>query len=401
MRTRKRSTSVIEGRVTMASPTPPAPLPAPRSMTDWLGPRTAKAFAAAGLLDFDLDASSASASRPTSRFGTTRSSIDRDSRSRYAPSRAAFSEAGSSSSWGARSASRAAGYSETPEAMSTPRTVFSSASTAPTSVSASSIAPSELQQLQEKHALETSALLNALADSQRTTKMLREENAQLRDRIQELEDKLADTQVRIQNILYSPSPPAIPPSRSVYSSRYASPSSERRSLSHSRTNSLRPRGDHAPYADARGSPESASHAPEAPYDIAGPSSRRRVSASSSLFASLPSNMSMLMHDEGDMPDSFGGASMHSGSSPAGSPTMVFGRLTGPSGIPKPASRYSHMANKSVSSAGNISPTTVSFSITTGSPGSLNLRPEHERHLGDMPPLDLDASEFDFEGNVLR
>ena len=40
-------------------------------------------------------------------------------------------------------------------------------------------------------------------------------------------------------------------------------------------------------------------------------------------------------------------------------------------------------------------------MTTSSPGSLNLRPEHERHLGDMPPLDLDADDFDFEGGVLR
>ena len=84
-------------------------------MADWLGPRTAKAFAAAGLLDFDKDSPS-SASRPPSRFGPSRSSIDRDSRSRYTPSRMAYSEAGSSSSHGARSGSvsRAAGYSEGP-----------------------------------------------------------------------------------------------------------------------------------------------------------------------------------------------------------------------------------------------------------------------------------------------
>lgn len=410
VRTRKRSTSVIENRVTMTSPTPPAHTP--RSMADWLGPRTAKAFAAAGLLDFDKDApsASASASRPSSRFGTTRSSLDRDSRSRYTPSRTAFSEAGSSSSWGARSGSvsRAAGYSEgmstagpLSEAVSTPRTVFSSASTAATSISASSVVHSEIQLLQEKHALETSALLSALADSQRTTKMLREENGQLRERIQALEDKLADTQERIHNILYS-QPAQIPTARNMYSSRYASPSSsERRSLTHSRTNSLRPRGEQAPYADPRHSPEAS---PEIPYDSMIPlPSRRRASASSSLFASLPSNMSMLMHDDDGAPDSFGGTSHHS-SSPAGSPTMVFGRLTGiPKPVGSPSSRggFSHAANKSVSSAGNVSPTTASFSMTTSSPGSLNLRPEHERHLGDMPPLDLDADDFDFEGGVLR
>ncbi|RPD58644.1 hypothetical protein L226DRAFT_572840 [Lentinus tigrinus ALCF2SS1-7] len=400
IRTRKRSTSVIENRVTPKSPMHPPSVPAPRSMTDWLGPRTAKAFAAAGLLDFEKE-SSVSASRPPSRFGTTRSSIDRDSRSRYTPSRMAFSEAGSSSSWGARSASRAAAYADG-DATSTPRTVFSSASTAATSVSASSM-QSEIQLLQDKHALETSALLGALADSQRTTKMLRDENGELRDRIQMLEDKLADAQERIQQILYSQGP-ALPPN-AMYPKRYGSPaSSGHRSLTHSRNNSLlRARGHPSAYS----SPEPPFTSPETPMDNADgfvPPNRKRMSGTSSVFATLPSNMSMIMQEEGVSPESFGAMSMNS-SSPPGSPTMVYARLNGasPSSIPKaPSSRaYSHRANRSVSSAGNISPTTASFSIMTGSPGSLNLRPEHEQHLGDMTPLDLDADGFEFDGSSLR
>ncbi|EJF58903.1 hypothetical protein DICSQDRAFT_182271 [Dichomitus squalens LYAD-421 SS1] len=411
VRTRKRSTSVIENRVTSTSPShPPVSLPAPRNMADWLGPRTAKAFAAAGLLDFDKDSSPASASRPPSRFGPSRSSIDRDSRSRYTPSRMAYSEAGSSSSYGARSGSisRAAGYSESPsttgpmsETMS-PRTVFSSASTAPTSVSASSL-NSEVQLLQEKHALETSALLSALADSQRTTRMLRDENGQLRERIQMLEDKLADAQERIQAILYS-QPPAVPPNPMYPSKRYGSPasSSDRRLPAHSRTSSF----------VRRSSPGPAFVSPETPYDAASafvPSYRKRASVESSVFATLPSNMSMIMQEEGAPPDTFTAFSQNS-SSPPGSPTMVLARVNAghsPSGYPSipkgPSSRsgYSHAANKSVSSAGNISPTTANFSIMTGSPGSLNLRPEHERHLGDMPPLDLDAEGFEFDDSSLR
>ena len=45
---------------------------------------------------------------------------------------------------------------------------------------------------------------------------------------------------------------------------------------------------------------------------------------------------------------------------------------------------------SVSSAGNVSPTTANFSMNemAGSPRSLYLRPEHELHLGDMASLDL-------------
>ena len=412
IRTRKRSTSVIENSVTAASQMHHAgSVPSPRNMTDWLGPRTAKAFAAAGLLDFDKDPPG-SASRPPSRFATSRSSTDRDSRSRYTPSRMAYSEAGSTSSYGARSGSvsRAAGYSEGvagPMGETSPRTVFSSASTALTSVSASSL-HSEIQQLQDKHALETSALLNALADSQRTTRVLRDENGQLRERIQILEDKLADAQERIQAILYS-QPPAIPPNP-MYSKRYASPgSSERRAFpSHSRKNSfLRARGEPSSYPDLRSSPDAPPAVNLEPAfdatDAFKPPPRKRASGASSVFATLPSNMSMIMQEEGVSPDNFAAFSQGS-SSPPGSPTMVLARVhagSSPStysSIPKPSSRrsFSHMANKSASSAGNISPTTASFSIMTSSPGSLNLRPEHERHLGDMPPLDLDAEDFDFD-----
>ncbi|TFK83496.1 hypothetical protein K466DRAFT_554987 [Polyporus arcularius HHB13444] len=395
VRTRKRSTSVIERGVVHRTPMHPPSLQVPKATTDWLGPRTAKAFAAAGLLDFDGD-SPGSGSRPPSRFGTTRSSIDRDSRSRYTPSRMAYSEAGSSSSWGGRSASRAAGYADR-DATSTPRTVFSSASTAATSVSASSM-QSEIQQLQEKHALESSALLGALADSQRTTRMLREENGQLRDRIQTLEDKLADAQERIQQIIYSQSPP-LPPN-AMYPKHYETPApSGHRSVAHSRHNSLlRTRGHPSTYS----SPETPYTSPETPLDNADgflPPSRKRMSTSSSVFASLPSNMSMIMQEDGASPDAFASMSMNS-SSPPGSPTMVFAR---PGSIPKASSSrgFSHRANMSASTAGSISPTTANFSIMTGSPGSLNLRPEHEQHLGDMTPLDLDTEGFEFEGSLLR
>ncbi|KAH9926623.1 uncharacterized protein BXZ73DRAFT_90907 [Epithele typhae] len=387
-RERPTEYKVIEKPVTMMSP-PPLPSQhhlGPRSVTDWLGPRTARAFAAAGLLDQDGQETSPSA-------------------------------AGSSSSWAQRSISRAAGYPEglsTGEAILSPRTVFSAASTAPTSVSASSLVSAELQLMQEKHAIETSALLNALADSQRTTKMLREENGSLRERIQALEDKLADTQERIQQVLF-PQTSAISQintGRSVYSSLYASPPQTAtpdhglRSASHSRNSSLRPRGDRAPFTDVRTSfdsvraAQSRSRSPLDPRDALPPPSRRRASgSSSSQFASLPSNMSMLMRDE-DPPDSFRDIS------PSGSPTMVYAHLgkgSSPGAHGKPQSRggYSDVANRSMSSAGNVSPTTASFSITTGSPVSLNLRPEHEMHLGDMPPLDLDGEDFSFEHGVLR
>ncbi|KAF4568617.1 hypothetical protein EYR40_009978 [Pleurotus pulmonarius] len=53
---------------------------------------------------------------------------------------------------------------------------------------------------------------------------------------------------------------------------------------------------------------------------------------------------------------------------------------------KNARAHSHH-KRSQSSVGNVSPTTANFSMT-GSPGSLNLRPEDELHLRDMDIMSL-------------
>jgi len=59
----------------------------------------------------------------------------------------------------------------------------------------------------------------------------------------------------------------------------------------------------------------------------------------------------------------------------------------------------HQANASMISGVSISPTTANFSMATGSPGSLFLRPEHEMLLEDMESLDLGARgpEFEMDG----
>jgi len=102
--------------------------PGPRAM-EWLGPRTAKAFAAAGLLDHDPNS-------PGSRFGSVRSLGDHDQRV-LSPSRIAISEAGSvASSWRSGSVSHAMTHSEATchDSASTstgaPRTTRSAESTA-------------------------------------------------------------------------------------------------------------------------------------------------------------------------------------------------------------------------------------------------------------------------------
>ena len=70
--------------------------------------------------------------------------------------------------------------------------------TVPTSIGSPSASPfgffvrekekqkEEIRELKEKHLTETSALLGVLSDSQRTTRMLREENGELRERIDQL-----------------------------------------------------------------------------------------------------------------------------------------------------------------------------------------------------------------------
>lgn len=400
--TRDRSASLTEG-----SPyDPPSKRP-----VDWLGPRTAKAFAAAGLLDGERDTAGPSVSRPGSRFGSTRS--ERDFRSHYAPSRAGFSDIGSSSSWGRRSGSISHTITSseaissgmgTPhsDSASTPRTTFSGASTAPTSISSSSVhrhLQDELSSLQEKHSLETGALLSALADSQRTTRMLREENAQLRDRLQFSEEQLAAIRGELHRAQFALSfnPPSTStlgrsslhrlagqavtePTRRDYSS------SRLQTLLHSSADDLR-----MEKTESRPDiPQQDPIPPRPPLDSASHSSsqRRRYSASSSIFPAPPSNMTMLLHDDGVAPDTAAGYSTAASSSPPPSPTLVLGKP-----LPGTTHQSSHAAHYSLSSAGNISPTTANFSMMTGSPGSLRLQPEHERLLGDMPTLDLCADDY--------
>lgn len=389
--TRTRSSSLDEG-----SPYDP---PTKRPI-DWLGPRTAKAFAAAGLLEGEHEVGAPSASRPGSRFGTSRS--ERDIRSQYAPSRAGFSDLGSSSSWGRRSGSISRNSESvlgTPlsDSASTPRTTFS-ASTAPTSVSSSSMhrhLQDELNSLQEKHALETGALLNALADSQRTTRVLREENAQLRDRLQYAEEQLAAAREELQRQQLSQT--FNPPSTSTLgrSSLYrlaghSATELPRRTYAPSRLQTLlRASADDLLLDEKLAAEETAPKRLSHDSTSYAGSHRRRGSEASSIFLPVPNNMTMLMHDDGPAPEAFGGRSSVSCS--PHSATMVLGQPAPPSKNPY----ASHAPQPSMSSTvGNISPTTACFSMMTGSPGSLRLQPEHEILLGDMPSLDLHASNED-------
>ncbi|KAH9177210.1 hypothetical protein EDB89DRAFT_1844955 [Lactarius sanguifluus] len=337
-RSRNRSLSVGNGnseRVTS---------PAPRAPTEWLGPRTVKAFAAAGLLERDRDPSA-------SRFGSTRSLGDRDQRA-LAPSRLAMSEAGSvASSW--RSASRAMTHSDATTSTSTtgaPRTTRSAESTAPTSISMSrpqSRTPSPqhkghqaaLQAMQDKHATETGTLLAALADAQHIAQSLRTENARLTKRVEDLEAQLVavhHAQLRAQQ----------PLARSVFTRGV-----ERQNSSDALARRWPPPVPALPTHLLPNTPNSRvldlnhledADAEDSTYHGGRVARSRRASGSESVFALPPPNMSMLLQEL-----------------PAGSRR----------------------------SASTVSVTTVGAATDgPGSPRSLFLRPEHELHLGDMGSL---------------
>jgi len=354
--------------------------PGPRAM-EWIGPRTAKAFAAAGLLDHDPNS-------PGSRFGSVRSLGDRDQRA-LAPSRIAMSEAGSvASSWRSGSVSRAMTHSEATghDSASTstgaPRTTRSAESTAPTSISMScpqSRTPSPqhknyqvaLQAMQEKHATETGTLLAALADAQYNAQSLRAENARLVKHIEGLEVDLVDARAQLRAHQYasvgtlaspqlSSSHLQPPLARAVFGrmERQASPDPA------AKTTRRRPtvpipilpgHGHGHGHVHAQGSRvvdlkrlEDADDE-NATYQGGRVAASRRASCTESVFAAPPSNMSMLLQEL-----------------PAGSRRSV----------------------------GSVSMTTAASAPTDapGSPLSLFLRPEHEMHLGDLGSLDMRFTE---------
>jgi hypothetical protein len=347
-RSRNRSLSVGNKGERVASP-------APRTATEWLGPRTAKAFAAAGLLDRDRERD---LNGSASRFGSVRSLGDRDQRA-LAPSRLALSEAGSvASSWRSGSVSRAMTHSDmtaTSTSTGAPRTTRSAESTAPTSISLShpqSRTPSPqhkshqaaLQAMQEKHAMETGTLLAALADAQQIAQSLRTENAKLTLRVDDLEAQLVAThhaQFRAQQQPSQPSQPLPSLARSVFSRI------ERQNSADALARRWPP-PPVPPVLPGRHQQHVLEDEDETYNGRRAVVEARRPSGSESVFALPPSNMSMLLQEQ-----------------PAGS------RRSG--------------SSVSVTTAG--APTDA-----PGSPRSLFLRPEHELHLGDMSSLDMRFTE---------
>ena len=358
--------------------------PGPRS-TEWLGPRTAKAFAAAGLLDRDVNGNNNNGSR----FGSVRSLGDRDQRT-LAPSRLAVSEAGSvASSWRSGSVSRAMTHSEATghDSASTstgaPRTTRSAESTAPTSMQSRTPSPQHknyqaaLHAMQEKHATETGTLLAALADAQQNAQSLRAENAKLVARIEDLEAELVDARVQLRAHQYGSAAPSPTPSsnhlqpfsRTMFGrmERQASMDAVAMSTTASTTRRRPPpipsfghhQGSGSRVVDLKrledGEEDVAMFQMGGGIGRAAAGLSRRGSGSESVFAVPPPNMSMLLQEQ-----------------PAGSRRSV----------------------------GSVSMTTASAPTDApGSPRSLFLRPEHELHLGDLggPEMRFTEDEADDVG----
>ncbi|KAJ7225806.1 hypothetical protein GGX14DRAFT_641147 [Mycena pura] len=390
-RTRKRSMSVDERLSPSGSSSPYSesqPESSMASRPEWLGPRTAKAFRAAGLLgspesesgDGSDSLSAPPAGRSRFGFGSVRrgASVGRsESRMGVAsPAPRPGSSTGRRRGSGSGSYFGSAGSQlmESPTLTMSSRDTPRSVSTAPTSVSGASWDRDEIRELKEKHAVETGALLSALSDSQRTTKVLREENSELRERLARLEAEMermvvfqrenqplreGGTVLREEAGQFNLRARLEAPVAS--SSRYVAPAPTQPFLLAPRGGeSLRDRDD------------------EDSFNVSAAASRngrRRLSSSSSNFAAPPSNMSLLLYEDGAHSSDL---DERSGASMLASPTIVMARFD------SSTSRV-HRANKSITSMTSMA---TSPNASMGSPRSLSLRPEHEVHLQDMDSLDL-------------
>ncbi|KAJ6604352.1 hypothetical protein DFH09DRAFT_1122389 [Mycena vulgaris] len=376
-RSRKRSMSVDEHRDS------PSGYSSPYSESR---PGSSLAFKAAGLLGspesadgndslspptagrkfgFGSSRTASTVGRSDSRMGMTSPGPGASARRRGSGSGSYFGSAGSQ-------------LMESPTLTMSSRDTPRSASTAPTSVSGASWGRDgdreEMRELKDKHTVETGALLSALSDSQRTSKVLREENSELRERLARLEADSERTvalerenqalrefvselreeagQLKLQLRLAAPV---------ASSSRYLAPAT-------TQAFRLAPRGRESP---GRGEePEDLYNAVAPAFASTPASSRyqgRRLSTSSSIFPAPPSNMSMLLHEDGANSSDYDDRS----ASLLASPTMVLPRFD-----PSPSRANQHQANKSITSVGSMGTTSPNASML-GSPRSLLLRPEHE------------------------
>ncbi|KDQ23579.1 hypothetical protein PLEOSDRAFT_1108071 [Pleurotus ostreatus PC15] len=327
----------------------------------------------------------------------------------------------------------------------------------------------EMERMRDKHSLEMGALLSALSDSQRTTKVLREENTSLRDRLDSaLEEvhmlrtqceerkwevemlrgnnghagnesvfgggSVADgrnsTPTRwrslrgwgseaggrdvegnasiggrarglglgLPSVLQRHRERLEPGFSTAHQRRTYTPRSRAASASVSSPQTNNGQDDDLDFQTQRPFSRGVDHGqgsasdsgsgkvmpPPPPPSMKGkPQHRRRSSTTSSVFPNPPPGMAMLTLDpQSDDPDFAALASFSM--TPSRPPSFA---SSNPRPIGSKNARAQSHHKRSQSSVGNVSPTTANFSMT-GSPGSLNLRPEDELHLKDMDIMSL-------------
>lgn len=163
----------------------------------WLGPRTVKAFRAAGLLSRGREREREEESNETLQH------YPHPQRHSGRPRNLSISEFGvrhgGASSLGRSSPTTTNGWSPTTyssrgdrDNFVTPNTTPArSVSTVPSSSASASASDEVITELKERHQVETAALLSALSDSQRQTRVLREENEELRAEVEKALDELS------------------------------------------------------------------------------------------------------------------------------------------------------------------------------------------------------------------
>lgn len=241
-----------------------------------------------------------------------------------------------------------------------------SASTAPTSVAG--FGGWEDDQT-AKHAMEMSALLGALSDSQRTTRVLREENVELRERLDNVErerDKLMDMVKEREDEL-------VAMEREGEVEERIGELEEENAVLRSVVDDLRREiGEMLGHGRVQTPPSPARSGRVFAPPLAS-SNSKRYSTASSVFPAPPPNMSMLLADEWERDrwqeqEDVNWTTTRDGGGDD-DPTWTTARPR------RPVSTSLSTANLSLLSDGE-------------SVRSLNLRPEHELHLEDMDALSL-------------
>lgn len=244
----------------------------------------------------------------------------------------------------------------------------------PTTSSSHITVQSQLQSLKEKYDSQTEALLAALADSQKNCRELRAENGSLKSQVKELEDRLIDAITTVKQ-----KEKELARARRLYANDRSRTTNGRTTT----TNHLQSQPLPSRHLQASGTARGVS-----------PPKARRFSNGSSIFPTIPNTMALLMAETPDVASASSPppGSSGSGTSPPPSPTLVLPKLTPESNVVKKVDNRITSSPIAIthrrSTSGASLATSANFSLKSGSPGSLKLKPEHEFLLGDLTQISL-------------